>query len=236
MEDLIDVSAIVPCFNQGEFILDAIASIEASVEVNWELIIINDGSTEPLTLEVLQYLERHGYWVINQRNRGLAAARNRGIREASGRYILPVDADNKIRPDYMRLAHDILDASPEIGVVYGNVQFFGDRQALWHVPAFDRDRLLQSNYIDACAVFRKQLWEGCGGYDTAIPNQLGFEDWDLWLTALGRGWQFYRLPEIVFDYRVRPRSMVTRCLQQENHEKILEYLRKKHPDLMGGTQ
>ncbi|MCT7981633.1 glycosyltransferase family 2 protein [Laspinema olomoucense] len=232
--DKITLSVIIPCYNQGEYILDAIASVEDCFEANFELIIVNDGSTEPLTLEVLDYLQKQEYQIIHQSNQGLATARNVGIKASQGKYILALDADNKIRPNYIIKGSETLDKFPPVGVVYGDKELFGDRTGIWQVPDFDPTRLLQSNYIDACAVFRKTLWQDCGGYDPNIPDKLGFEDWDLWLSALEKRWEFYHIPEVLFDYRVRAKSMVTRCLIPENQEKLIRYLRTKHQTLYQG--
>ncbi|MGL5195420.1 MAG: glycosyltransferase family A protein, partial [Chroococcales cyanobacterium] len=118
----IAVSVIIPCYNQGEFVLEAIASVESCQDPVYEILIVNDGSTSPVTQKVLTYLEKKGYQVIHQSNQGLAAARNTGIKKAQGRYILPLDADNKIKPDYITEAVAILDEHPEVGVVYGNAE------------------------------------------------------------------------------------------------------------------
>ncbi|GAB4297539.1 MAG: hypothetical protein Fur0025_35590 [Oscillatoriaceae cyanobacterium] len=227
----IRVSVIIPCYNQGEFILDAIASVEDCWDDVWELIVVDDGSIEALTKDVLEYLKSCGYRVISQTNQGLAKARNVGIEMARGRYILPLDADNKIKPDYIRKGIEILDKYPQVGVVYGNGEFFGERQGVWEVPDFDLERLLRGNYIDACAVFRKQVWADCGGYDGEIPEQLGFEDWDLWLGAAAKGWQFYRIPEVMFSYRVRSGSMVSTCRIPAKRFLLVSYICAKHRDL-----
>lgn len=227
----VHLSVVIPCYNQGEYLLEAIASVEECLDPGIEMAIVNDGSTEPLTLEVLYYLQTQGYWILHQPNQGLAIARNRGIEAARGQYILPLDADNKIRPEYITKGSEILQNCPEIGIVYGDAQYFGERQGIWQVPDFDRQRLLQGNYIDACAVFRKQVWRDCGGYDGNIPDKLGFEDWDLWLSAVEKGWKFYHIPEVLFEYRVRVKSMVSRCQIPENQRKLIRYLRHKHQQL-----
>lgn len=224
----ISVSVIIPCFNQGEFILDAISSVEISSGVKWETIIINDGSTDPLTAEILTYLKQRDYWVIDQENQGLAQARNTGIKSAQGRFILPLDADNKVRADYLSKAVEILDKVPDIGIVYADAELFGEQQGIWRMPDFNGQQLLLGNYIDACAVFRKVVWENCGGYDPYIPEQLGFEDWDLWLGAAEQGWGFYHIGDVMFDYRVRRESMVSACRIPENRQKLFEYICGKH--------
>ncbi|MGA9379156.1 MAG: glycosyltransferase, partial [Phormidium sp.] len=227
----IAVSVVIPCYNQGEFILEAISSVESCQDANYEIIIVNDGSTEPLTKKVLQYLKDNGYLVIDQSNQGLARARNKGISKARGRYILPLDSDNKIRPKYLTKSLEILDKLPEVGVVYGDVQLFDQRTDILPVPDFDINKLAMGNYIDACAILRKQVWLDCGGYDDKIPDKLGYEDWDLWLGAAAKGWKFYHIPEVMFDYRVREDSMVSICRIPENHEKLVRYISTKHLDI-----
>ncbi len=163
----VDVSVVVPCYNHGQFVREAIASAEASRGTRFEIIVVDDGSTDPLTLDVMARLRRDGYQVIrHETNRGSAAARNTGISCAGGRYILPLDADNRIRTDYLRLGVAILDHAPRVGVVYGDVEFFGEATGPYATPEFAIQRLLLDNIVDTCAVFRRAIWEECGGYDT----------------------------------------------------------------------
>jgi glycosyltransferase involved in cell wall biosynthesis len=227
----ISVSVVIPCYNQGEFILDAISSVQSCSEPVWEALVVNDGSTDPMTQKVLTYLKDSGYQVVEQNNQGLPQARNKGIELAKGPYILPLDADNKIRGDYITKAIEILDRYPDVGVVYGDAELFGDKTGVRSVPDFDLDRMLRGNYIDACAVFRKVVWQECGGYDPKIPNKLGYEDWDLWLSAAEKGWRFYHIPEVLFDYRVRSDSMVSFCNIPENRKQLLRYIATKHQGL-----
>jgi hypothetical protein len=74
------------------------------------------------------------------------------------------------------------------------------------------------------------IWEECGGYDTEMPDRLGYEDWDLWLQAAKRGWGFVRIPEVMLDYRVRSDSMVRACWIPANHRRLVGYLTTKHRD------
>ncbi len=224
----IKLSVIIPCYNHGEFILQAIASVESCQAKVYEILIINDGSTDPLTQKVLQALSERGYSVIHQENQGLASARNHGISLAKGRYILPLDSDNKIRPNYITKAIEILDNEPEVGVVYGNFEFFGGVTGVQEVPEFDINLILRGNYIDACAVFRKTVWEDAGGYDSKIPEQLGYEDWDFWLSVAEKGWHFYHIDEVLFDYRLRSNSMVSRCNIPEKRWELFRYISTKH--------
>jgi glycosyltransferase involved in cell wall biosynthesis len=222
------LSVIIPCYDQGEFLLEAVASVERSVPEVCELIVVNDGSREPRTLEVLALLREAGYRVVDQENAGLAAARNCGIELARGPYILPLDADNRLRPGFIPAALELLDASPEVGVVYGDRFDFGLRNGTVDVPPFDLDGLLPFNYIDACALLRKEVWSACGGYD---PAMLIWEDWEFWIGAAERGWQFHHLPGEAFDYRVRPHSMLSAVADEELRRRLYSYVIAKHRDL-----
>lgn len=223
------VSVVIPCFNHGEFLPEAIASVEQCERASYELIIVNDGSTDEQTCKTIGDLQAAGYRVIQQTNQGLAAARNAGIQAANGAYVLPLDADNRIRPNYISKAVEILEANPQVSVVYGRPHYFGDAPVnpIPEVAAFNLARLLQDNFIDACAVIRKTAWNECGGYDSGMPA-LGLEDWDLWLSLAERSHQFFFLDDVVFDYRVRRDSMIN-GLGNGHRAQVIEYLEHKHP-------
>ena len=221
------VSLVIPCFEQGEMMLEAVASVERAVDDPYELLVVNDGSQEPRTLEVLAALRHAGYRVLDQDNRGLAAARNRGIEEARAPYVLPLDADNRLRDGFVGAALCRLDERPRAGVVYGDRVEFGLRQGRVAVPAFELPKILTGNYVDACAVVRKQTWRDSGGFDGGMPAP-GWEDWDLWIGAAARGWSFEHLPVDAFDYRVRPGSMITAFEDPELRRQVLAYVVAKH--------
>src|ERR1051326_73967 len=224
----VDVSIIIPCCDDGQFLIEAIASVERVAPDNCELIIINDGSQQPRTLAILQTLAQSGYFILDQAHQGLSAARNAGIELARGRYVFPLDADNRVRAGFIEDAVKVLETSPKVGVVYGYRQFFGMQRGIDHVPEFDLDELLTFNYIDACAVFRKQVWVDCGGYDQTVSP---CEDWELWINASAKGWRFQRLPQITFDYRVRPGSLLSLTDDVAFLETILERIITKHYEL-----
>ncbi len=198
------LSLVIPCYNHGEFLLEAVASVERCAPHECELLIVNDGSTQPQTVAILAQLKQQGYCVIDQPNRGLASARNHAIAAAQGDYILPLDADNRLRHGYIEQAVHILETQPAIGIVYSDCQEFGLRTRRRVVPPFNLKAQLQGPSIDACAVFRKQVWVDCGGYD---PTLRAWEDWEFWVHAAKQGWQFHHLAEVLFDYRMRPNSM-----------------------------
>src|SRR5439155_15427354 len=179
------VSIVIPCYNQGPMLREALASIEQVHNANLlEVIIVDDGSSEAETTMILSELEDAGYCVVSQPNRGLGAARNTAIRLARGEFILPLDSDNRVRDAYLNEAASLLKDNPSLDVIYADAEYFGDRSGRWQVPEFDLLSLVRTNFIDACALYRKSLWEKVGGYDEHMPS-MGVEDWDF-----GCAWPF----------------------------------------------
>ena len=229
----IKMSVVIPCYNHGKFLDDAVDSVLQSDFEEYEIIIVNDGSTDPLTLRVFKGLQQRfsdgqKVTIISQENSGLPSARNAAIQRAAGEYILPLDADNRIRPSYLRKAAAILDTHQNIGVVYAYANLFGNKKGVWTFPRFDPRKLLIENFVEACSVFRKKIWEECKGYDPAMV--IGYEDWDFWLSVMEKGWGFHLIEEVLFDYRVRENSMVSGCNVPENHRKVIKYICAKHKD------
>ncbi len=200
------VSVIIPCYNQGNYLDEAVNSVLAQSFRQFEIIIVNDGSTDGATNRLLTDFSRPQTRVISTENQGLAAARNNGIRAARGRYILPLDADDRIEPTYLEQAVACLDTHPEVGIVYCRARLFGAVETAWALPDFSLDAMLIDNVIFCTALFRRCDWELVGGYDESFRH--GWEDYDFWLSLLERGRQVCRLPEILFAYRVSPDSMV----------------------------
>lgn len=227
MNDTPKVSIVIPCFNHGEFLHEAVDSVLNANRSDVELIVVDDGSTDERTQQEMHALETGRIRLIRQENKGLSAARNAGIRASTGQYILPLDADNRIRPAYIEHGVRMLDANPEVGIVYSDRNVFGMRPDRWVAGPFDLRRLMQSNYIDACAVFRRAVWEQIGGYDENMKQ--GFEDWEFWLSAYERGWQFAYIPEPLFDYRQRENSMLAQARKIESS--VAEYMAAKHAAL-----
>lgn len=194
------VTIVTACRNHGAFLREAVASVERHAPPWCEHVIVDDGSTQRATRAVMRELRERGGQVITQPHGGLSRARNAGIAAARGRYILPLDADNHLCAGYIEKAVAVLDAQPEIGVVYSDCYEFGQREGCRKVEALN----LQRPTIDACAVFRKQLWADCGGYDATLQS---WNDWELWVHAATLGWRFHHLPEPLFNYRVRANSL-----------------------------
>jgi glycosyltransferase involved in cell wall biosynthesis len=225
MSSSCNISVIIPCFNHGEFLQAAVASVTSIRRDDIELIVVDDGSTDERTRREMDALCALGIKVIRQENKGLAGARNSGVRASKGRYILPLDADDLLRPGWIARAIGILDSDTQVGVVYGDAQCFGTSTLHWIVGPFDTHRLLRDNFIHASALYRRTVWEQNDGYDGTMPVQ-GFEDWDFWIGALERGWRFAYLPEVFFEYRRAQDSMITRAVRSQ--DQVREFVARKH--------
>lgn len=222
-------SIIIPCYNDGKYLPDAIESLRNCEASLFELIIVNDGSKDEATITYLKKLEIEGYKVIHQQNKGLSGARNKGISKSNGKYIVPLDSDNKLRPEYLLRAKTILEHDENIAVVYGRPQHFGANSEVPYVGDFNLQRLMLGNYIDACAIYRKSVWEKTGGYDEQM--RLGLEDWEFWLRIAFNGYKFQFINEVLFDYRVRPDSMA-RTDTKDRYNFIVSYVEQKHKYFM----
>ncbi len=215
------VSIVIPCYNHGEYIEETLESIELSKDkYPVEVIIVNDGSTDANTLEVLTRVEKKGYFVLHQQNQGLAKARNNAISIAKGKYILPLDSDNKVCAPYLNEAVDILE-NTNVDIVYGDAEYIGEKTGIWKNKALDKKRLLIANQIDACAIFRKKVWKEVNGYAEDMPY-MGCEDWNFWLKCIDKDFQFLYLDKICFEYRVLSNSMI-RTVPVDFQIKILTY-------------
>lgn len=200
MTDAPRVSVVIPCYNHGAFIEEAIASVRTQTFADHEIVVVNDGSDDHQTIKLLNDLKGERLTVLQTPNRGTAAARNAAIAHAQGEFILPLDADDRIAPLYLELAVAAIDRDPQVRVVSGRVEFFGERSGEWHLPDYSPARLLVDNMLVATSLFRRSDWQRVGGYRESLR---GWEDWDFWLSVLAEGGTVERLDEVVFYYRIR---------------------------------
>lgn len=153
---LAKVSIIVPCFNQAPYLGEALDSVLSQTYRNWECIIVDDGSTDETASVASRYTATdQRFKFIQKENGGVASARNLGIRNSSGEFIVPLDGDDKLHRDYIRLAMEYFGAHPETELVYSQVELFGAKRGLNRLPAYDYQRLLFDNMIVNTSVYRR---------------------------------------------------------------------------------
>lgn len=223
------VSVIIPCYNHGIYIEETIQSVISSNYNSYEIIIVNDGSTDSYTNELLEKMSIDKVIILQTSNQGLAAARNVGIVNSHGKYILPLDADDKISPDYLEEAVKIMEQSFNVKVVSCEVRFFGKKFGIYYLPKFSIERLLKQNILVASCFFRRSDFDATIGYN---PNmKYGYEDWDFWISLLKAGGEVYRIPKVCFYYRIKEKSMVSKIGQDiSKRKKMLIQLYQNHQD------
>lgn len=202
------VSVIVPCFDaRPGHLAEALASVRAQTHPDLEIIVVDDGSTDPATRRALDQAEADGARVLRQQNQGLPAARNSGIALASGEYLLPLDADDLIEPDLIADSAAVLDTQPAIAIVGSGTRFFGDESGEEHpLPPRPVDWLV-ANRLPATALFRRSAWEGVGGYRVGVTHG---EDWLLWVSIIAGGGGVEILPRVGLHYRRHASQMTHR--------------------------
>lgn len=201
------VSVIMPCYNDGAYIEEAMASVYAQTYKDIELIIIDDGSDDERTLEILSRISNVNTKILRTERLRPAGARNAGISQATGKYILPVDSDDIIESDYVEKAVNILEKNDQIGVVYCYADLFGEKSGRWDLPNYSLEKMLLDNIVFVTSLFRKEDWEKVGGFHTNMHH--GMEDYDFWLSILELGREIYQIPEVLFHYRIKPTSRTT---------------------------
>lgn len=194
------VSIIIPCYNDGQYLQEAVGSALKQTFHDIEVIVIDDGSVDAETQRILKFVSHQDrVTLLRQENQGPSAARNFGIRESRGEYFLPLDADDLIEPGYVAEAVDVMESVPNVGIVYCRADFFGDLKGPWNLPAFSWPTMLVHNLIFNASIFRKADWKAVRGYDESMRD--GREDHDFILRILGLGRTPHRLEGTYFHYR-----------------------------------
>jgi len=163
-----------------------------------EIIIVDDGSNDEYVNLKLESLEGHpNIKVIQQPNSGPSSARNNGIKNSNGEFVLPLDADDMIYPDYIQSCVNILKNNENISPVYCDTHHIGQTQGVEQRPEWSMDRLIQGPFIVNCSMFHKKAFDDCEGYDDSLK---GWEDYDLWIRMGQKGYIGKRIPKPLFIY------------------------------------
>jgi glycosyltransferase involved in cell wall biosynthesis len=225
---MIKVSIIVPCYNQAQYLSEALLSVLVQTYTDWECIIVNDGSPDQTEEVAKQWVEKDSRFVyLKKENGGLCSARNYGIEKAVGELILPLDADDKIADNYVGLAVQSFEEDSSLKVVYCKAEKFGSASGIWQLEPFSLLNLCSNNMIFCSAMFNKRDWELDGGYDEKM--KYGWEDWEFWISILKNGGKVKCLDEVGFYYRVKTNSMI-KSMDEDKKRYLLEYMSIKHVD------
>ena len=220
------ISVLMPCFNHGAFIGEAIASVLDQTFGAAEIIVVDDGSTEPATVDTLRTLARPRTTVLHTPNRGLPAARNHAARHARGALFCALDADDRLAPEWFEKAVAALDGDPGLTFVSHWLETFGDERWMWTPRSCELPALLARNTVNGAALVRREAFEAVDGYDETMRN--GCEDWDFWLRLVERGFRGAIIPEVLFHYRRTAASMSRTMIADDSYRAPLVTLVRKH--------
>lgn len=228
------VSIIIPNFNREKFVEETMNCVRKIKYSNWECIVVDDGSTDnsvSVIKEAAKSDERFKCF-FNEKTTH-SEARNFGIKQSTGKYILPLDSDDLIHPKYVPEAVEILERNPSIKVVYCKGKYFGDKHGRWKLPPYSFVQLISQNCLPSASLFRRSDFDKTYGYN---PHLSINEDWEFWISLLETGGDVYRIPKYYFYYRKHKNSVITNNrnkelesiqliyeLHKETYDKTLEH-------------
>ena len=222
------VSIIIPTYNSHKYIKDTLNSLINQTHSYIEILCIDDGSTDN-TIQIIKDLETTNdinIKIIDQNNQGPSHARNRGIQLAKAEYILALDSDDQIAPDYIEKALTTFQIEPNLSVVFTEAVFYGTENKIWATEDVRLPELFSRNFLNVTALFKKSAWRDAGGYDEKLP---GYEDWDLWITLASKGHRFKLIPEPLFFYRFRSNSRAANSEHKDAQKRMA--IMRKHKDI-----
>jgi len=200
------ISVVLPSYNQAQYLPLALDAIASQTCRDFELIVVDDGSTDDTPRILDGYGKRMPFDRITQENRGLPEALNAGFARATGGYLTWTSSDNVALPRWLERLAAELDRSPDVGMVYSDWQDIDEKGALRREVRtlnYDPLVLLRHNYIRASFMYRRECRDEIGGYDPRIRYQ---EDHDYWLRIASR-WRMKRVPEVLYQYRIHATAL-----------------------------
>ncbi len=224
-----DVTVVIACFNYGRYLPEAVASALGQDGGPPAVVVVDDGSDEPETLQALEQLPA-GVELVRQENSGVCRARNAGLRRAGTPLALVLDADDRLAPGALAALKPPLVAEEGLGFTYGTMRFFGDWNGELRFPDYDAYTLLYRHTIGLSALMRRAVWEDTRGFDPGFEQ---YEDWELWLNALAHGWRGRRVEGVTLEYRRHGGTKLTR--DRGRYRAIYRQLRRKHASLYART-
>ena len=229
----IKISVIVPAYNYGKYLSECLQSLLTQTFTNWECIVIDNGSTDDTAQVAKKFTEKDPRFIyVYTEQKGVSFARNKAVELSKGEFILPLDADDKIAPTYLEKAEKILASDKNIKVVYCDAELFGALSGKWILPSYTLKDLLIENSIFCTALFRKSDFETAGGFNEEMKE--GFEDWDFWIRMLKSGGKVYKIPEVLFYYRMRADSR-NGVLYEQKQLNLRKKIYQNHKELYDAT-
>jgi glycosyltransferase involved in cell wall biosynthesis len=228
------VSVVIRCYRQATYLPEAVAAVVAQGFVDWEIVIVNDGSPDDTSAAARQLAARHPdrrIRLVEQENLGPPRALNSGVAAAAGSLILVLDADDAIHPVFLERAVAALDADRGADIVLTDVVLFGAEAKVWKMGPFTLEALVQRNRLCCTSLYRRRLWEEAGGY--AVNMELGYEDWDFWIGCAERGARAIHLRQPLFFYRMHAAAETTNSTAMRFHQELTAQVMLNHPKAFG---
>lgn len=229
-------SVVIPVFNKGVDLSAALESVWGQTLSSVEVVIWDDGSTRPETKRVIEDLERAGHpdvAIFRGPNRGVCVARNAALAASRGYFVCCLDPDDVIAPTYLEKAVALLSADTTTALAYSWVRVTGDRAETWCTQDLDARLILDANHVPTCAVFRREVVRGTGGFRPDMRS--GFEDWEHWAHAAKLGFRGRAIREELFHYRYSEDTNVSLDARaRARKDEILEGMRRDHSELASG--
>jgi len=226
---VLDVAVIIPCYNDGATVIDTVRSAQMNSPA--EIVVVDDGSTDPATLAVMERLRAEGVTVVRRTNGGLAAARMTGVEATTASCVIPLDADDELTPGAAKALLAALDANPGAAVAYGDFELFGAMRGRRTSGPWDPWLICHVNRIaGGGAAIRRSALLAAGGW----VLESGWEDWDLWMSLLEQGQPAVRVPRVVFRYRQGSGRMLSGT--RSRHDELYARLQSRHPNLFAARR
>lgn len=220
-----EIAVVIPCYNLGRTVEQAVDSVLAQTRPAVNIVVVDDGSTDLYSRQVLSRLERPRTRVVRTPNRGLPAARNHGIGLTSAGYLVVLDADDLLAPSYLEKTAARLDADPGLAFVSTGMRGFEGADYVWTPPPCDLIVALARGTAHASSMFRRDVWDAVGGFDERFRT---CEDLDFWISAMERGLRGDIIDEPLLLRRVRADSLHHRTVAQGTHYAAVEAVLRKH--------
>lgn len=217
-----EISVVIPCYNAGAFLPTALDSLRTQTFRDFEIVIVDDGSTDAATIALLDALPAD-IRVIRQENRGLAGARNTGFSQARGRYILPLDCDDWLAPDFLAQTRQAMGEQPRC-FAFAWLNLHGEKQGVLR-KQFNLFEQLFLNQLPYCLLLPRAAWVEVGGYDEGMRR--GYEDWDFNIRLGLAGWSGIAVSAPLFNYRVSGNGMLM-SISARRHAELWGYIQNKN--------
>ena len=226
------VSIVMPIYNYGDRLNHSLKSVFNQDYTNYEIIIVDDGSIdEYLTLKLPELDKLENVRVIRKENGGPSSARNLGIKESNGEFILPLDADDMILNGYIKTCVSILSKDKDISPVYCDTIHAGQTNGIEKRPNWSKEQLIKGPFIVNCSMFTKKAFDDCGGYDEDL---IGWEDYDLWLRMMKNGYTGKRIPKPLFVYFHHENDGTVSTKANQNQQELYHNIMSKNFEIENG--